>query len=219
VPVRVRVASSDAAILARTLGIDVAPGVTSFEYEMRDYPQLPSPPGHDFLAPTFMVDYDEPVFDELASELAALGASPRPEAVVQLVHRLVDENVPRGWDIASQVARRRVGDCTEHAVLAAALLRRTGHPARVVVGVALIDEAGKLGAFGHAWAERRAGDRWVVADATLEAGDDRVRYLPIGYVEDEGVGYATSLMRHMRAWVSKVVVLGTAPAAPAAKRK
>lgn len=220
-PARVRLTSNDAAQLAEILAVKLAPGATTFDYTMAEYPQLPAPADHDWLAPTFLIDFDEPVFAELAPELEALGAKPTPAQIVALVNRIVDENIPRGWDIASQVAKRRAGDCTEHAVLTAALLRKVGYPARVVVGVALIEEGETYGAFGHAWAERLDGQRWVVADAALlDAAQGSVRYLPIGVVDNEGVGYTTSLMRHMRAWISKVVVLGRGPtnAAGAATR-
>lgn len=69
---------------------------------------------------------------------------------------------------ASEVAQTLEGDCTEHAVLLAALLRAKGIPSRVAVGVVYVD---KLFAFGgHMWTEANLSGKWVPLDATLGDG-------------------------------------------------
>jgi hypothetical protein len=66
-------------------------------------------------------------------------------------------SVPSALDV---LATRR-GDCTEHALLATALLRAAGIPARVAVGLAHSE-----GAFGyHAWVEYWH-DGWRTMDPT-----------------------------------------------------
>jgi transglutaminase-like putative cysteine protease len=115
----------------------------------------------------------------------------------------------RGWDLASVVARSGAGDCTEHAVLLAALARSVGRPARVVVGVLLAVTGDGVAAFGHAWAEIHDGKVWQVVDATPVAEQGRVRYLPLFALEDESAGYAMALATATQAvWVREIEVQG-----------
>jgi hypothetical protein len=94
---------------------------------------------------------------------------------------------------ASHAAAVRAGDCTEHAVLAAAIARRLGRASRVVLGYALLSD-GRLGiAIGHAWAEIHDGRRWQRVDATPLA-DRASAYLVMGELWDEGPGYQRSLV-------------------------
>jgi transglutaminase-like putative cysteine protease len=75
-----------------------------------------------------------------------------------------------GFASAAEVARTRTGDCTEHAVLLAAMLRAEKIPARVVSGLIYADEfEGKKGIFGyHMWAQASlGGGSWLNLDATL----------------------------------------------------
>ena len=63
---------------------------------------------------------------------------------------------------ARDVLRARRGDCNEHAVLVAALLRAAGLPARLVAGAVYAGD----GFYYHAWDELWLG-RWVSADAVF----------------------------------------------------
>jgi hypothetical protein len=76
-----------------------------------------------------------------------------------------------GYASASEVAASRKGDCTEFAVLCAAMCRAAGVPARVVVGVAYVENfAGRSGFGGHAWTEAYIGGKWVGLDSAFKAG-------------------------------------------------
>ena len=81
-------------------------------------------------------------------------------------------------------------------------------PARVTLGVALLSEENRHGAFGHAWAEILEDGQWKVADAALLDAPATVRYLPMGVLDDEGMGYSMELARLLNGWVERVVVLG-----------
>jgi len=73
-----------------------------------------------------------------------------------------------GYASAAEVAASRQGDCSEFAVLTAAMCRAVGIPSRVVVGVAYVDEfAGHQGFGGHAWAQAYVGDKWIGLDASF----------------------------------------------------
>ena len=63
---------------------------------------------------------------------------------------------------AIEVLRTRVGDCNEHATLLTALLRATGIPAKLSIG--LTYSRGQF--FYHAWTEAYVGE-WISMDATL----------------------------------------------------
>jgi len=80
-----------------------------------------------------------------------------------------------GFASATEVARSREGDCTEHGVFLASLLRARGIPARVVSGLIYADSfAGSQNIFGyHMWTQALldidGAKRWVDLDATLPA--------------------------------------------------
>ena len=63
------------------------------------------------------------------------------------------------------MAKNLEGDCTEHAVLLAALLRAKKIPSRVVVGLVYVTGGQSFG--GHMWTEAFLNGRWVPLDAPL----------------------------------------------------
>jgi transglutaminase-like putative cysteine protease len=67
---------------------------------------------------------------------------------------------------ALEVLRRRTGDCSEYAVLAAALCRAVRVPSRVVSGLVHVN-----GRFAyHMWIEVWAVHGWYALDPTIGAG-------------------------------------------------
>jgi len=81
-----------------------------------------------------------------------------------------------GFASATETARSREGDCSEHGVLLCALLRANGIRARVATGLIYADSfAGSQNIFGyHMWAQALitadGKSRWVDLDATLPMG-------------------------------------------------
>jgi hypothetical protein len=63
---------------------------------------------------------------------------------------------------ALETLRAGFGDCGEHAVLLAALLRASGIPARVVLGLVYMESL--KGFYGHAWVMAFDGSDWIFAD-------------------------------------------------------
>jgi transglutaminase-like putative cysteine protease len=171
-----------------------------------------------YLECSFVIDCDEPIFQELNQQIAR-DVSPKP-TIEQLV-RFVDgyianKNNRRGFDLASTVAARRAGDCTEHATLLAALTRLYEIPSRVVLGMVLVQVQGNdIHAFGHAWTEVHDGSRWKVADAALEMQVPdreqlRVHYLPIRVLDDEGPGHTAAMLHGANVWQVEKVQLSSA---------
>jgi hypothetical protein len=71
-----------------------------------------------------------------------------------------------GFSAVADILDTRAGDCTEHALLLAALLRLSGLASRLAYGF-LLTESGFI---GHAWTEVYAGGRWVWLDPSFPAG-------------------------------------------------
>lgn len=101
-------------------------------------------------------------------------AAEKAEAIRVFVGRYIsNKNLGTGFATASEVARTKSGDCTEHAVLTAAMLRAAGIPSRAVSGLVYVDSfEGQAGVFGyHMWAqallEKDGVKRWTELDATL----------------------------------------------------
>jgi hypothetical protein len=139
---------------------------------------------------SFVLDCEEPIFTQLRRDFEAThAASPvvAPE-VVRFVDRYIEnKRYGRLFDIASVVARRREGDCTEHAVLLASTFRLLGIPSHVVNGLAIFAVGGVPKAFGHAWTEYFDGERWQLADASNPPEVvEKLRYIPIQQMTAEG---------------------------------
>ena len=81
---------------------------------------------------------------------------------------ITQKDLSVGYASAAEVAQSRQGDCSEHAVLAAAMCRTVGIPARIVCGVVYTDMfLGKQSIFGgHMWAEVYLDGNWYGLDAT-----------------------------------------------------
>ena len=158
---------------------------------------------------TFVVDYDEPSVQSIAADLrAVLEQKPTENDLLKYVYEHIDDKTySRTFDYASRIAESGAGDCTEHAVLLAALARASGYYARVVIGTLLLDTESEPQAFGHAWTEIHDGSDWQIRDATLPADDSAIRnisYLPLAVLDDEGPGYSIALIRSVSMMPSRI---------------
>jgi transglutaminase-like putative cysteine protease len=95
----------------------------------------------------------------LGKEKDAVAAS---ERLMSWVYHNLDKRPVISIPNALDVLRTRAGDCNEHATLLTALLRASGIPARLSVG--LVYSRNKF--FYHAWTEAYVGE-WISMDATL----------------------------------------------------
>jgi hypothetical protein len=121
------------------------------------------------LRPNSLIQSDDETVRAMARQTAADENDPWKIAVV--LERKVRESVrpaeqAQALVSAAEVARSLQGDCTEHAVLLAALARARGIPARAALG--LVYSNGYF-AF-HMWTEVYVAHRWVPLDATLGMG-------------------------------------------------
>lgn len=124
-----------------------------------------------FLQPTRFIQCDDPNVIVLARRAVA-GAATAAQAAARIeafVHDyIVDKNYAIGYAAAREVLLTKQGDCTEHAILAAALCRAAGIPCRVVFGMLYVPNfSGRENVFvGHAWCTARIGEQWIDFDAT-----------------------------------------------------
>jgi transglutaminase-like putative cysteine protease len=193
------------ASLSLVEGIDV---IASDEHSVRirfdARPTLGGEPHEALRQSSWVVDYDEvPIRDLVAGFAARHAATPTPAELERFVYEHVhDKSYSRSFDLASRVAATGEGDCTEHAVLLAALARASGYAARVVVGNLILDMDTGLFAFGHAWTEIHHDGGWQIRDATLPGNAPRLRtalYIPLGSLANEGPSYVLSLVDIMGA--------------------
>lgn len=123
------------------------------------------------LKPTdYLQSHDEKV-QELAK--AAVGETTETLKAARQIESFVKgyittKDLSVGYASAAEVARSRQGDCSEHAVLVAAMCRAAGIPARVVCGIVYVDTfIGQKSVFGgHMWTEVFVDGTWVGLDAT-----------------------------------------------------
>ena len=144
----------------------VAPTRVRFPYKGNDQEAL------EALEPTRYVESDQEAIINLARRAVgdtsdAAEAARRIEAFV--ADYIEEKNLSVGYASAAEVAVSRQGDCSEHAVLAAALCRAVGIPAQVVTGLAYVSQWGdfKSGFGGHAWTQAYVGDKWIGLDAAF----------------------------------------------------
>jgi len=108
--------------------------------------------------------------------------------------KITSTNYSQAFDTAAEVFRTGEGDCTEHAVLLAALARAAGIPARVVIGLVYTSETGRP-AFGyHMWNELYVNGRWIPMDATLSRGGIGAAHLKLGHTSLEGASALSSFL-------------------------
>jgi hypothetical protein len=129
------------------------------------------PPSEEDRAANNLIQSDDPKVLEMAKSAAgeeqdAWKVALVLEAYVKKTIKL--KNFSQAFATAAEVAREPEGDCTEHAVLLAALARARGIPARVAIG--LVYQTSSQGFVYHMWNELWIGNQWVPMDATLGRG-------------------------------------------------
>lgn len=158
--------------------------------EAKELPVKGKPSKEDapFLAATPLVPFNDPAFDGLIFRMRAPQGASRWE-LAQRVTDFVWEWITQkdytvGFASALEVCRNPRGDCTEHGVLAVALLRKLGVPARGVVGWMAAGEALGL----HFWVEVKLGQRWVPVDPTFDQAPASAFRLKLGTTDLADLG-------------------------------
>lgn len=157
--------------------VDAAPGAASARVSV-DASLGSAPAEGDASDPRYrtaspIIDSDDVrIREAVERELSAVPArdAARADALRAFVHRhITGKDLASVFASASRVMRERSGDCTEHAVLLAAMLRAAGIPSRLAAGVVYAREfAGVRGCYAwHMWTQALIDGQWRDLDATL----------------------------------------------------
>jgi hypothetical protein len=165
--------------------------------------------------------------DPLLRQLAAEGGGPANALPLNVAASLRDfvaayitnKTLGVGFATASEAARDRAGDCTEHAVLLAALGRVRGLPTRVVAGLAYVpDYNGGGPVLGyHMWAQFYLNGQWVDYDAALSNIPGPPRRLGL-VVRDLNHDSLADFSLSLWQWMSGLEVTVTAGTSPSSAR-
>jgi transglutaminase-like putative cysteine protease len=140
----------------------------------------PSRPDDGDLAANNLVQSDDSRIVEMAEK-----AAPADDAWMTAValekhvsQSIQKKNFSQAFATAGEVARSLEGDCTEHAVLLAALCRARKIPARVAFG--LVYYPPERGFAYHMWNEVWIKERWIPLDGTLGLGGVGADHIKLG---------------------------------------
>lgn len=79
-------------------------------------------------------------------------------------------------------------------------------PARLTLGTVITAYADSADAFGHAWTEVWYKGKWQIIDAALYGAEgQQFYYLPTGILDNEGPGFAMSLVMASSLFPNRVV--------------
>jgi hypothetical protein len=149
----------------------------------------PTTVGTEYSTANSMLEIDDPRVRAMAVE--ARGNLTEPRQIAKALERYVREVVvtkdfSQTFASAAEVAASRQGDCTEHAVLLAALARACDIPSRVAIGLVYVPA---LQGFGyHMWTEVYVDGGWLPLDATLGQGGIGAAHLKLSDSSLEGAG-------------------------------
>jgi transglutaminase-like putative cysteine protease len=125
-----------------------------------------------YLKASDYVQSDAAAVKKLAA--TAIGDATTGAAAAKNIERFVSDYIEQkdlsvGYASALEVVKGRRGDCTEHALLTAALSRAAGIPAQVVTGVVWVEEFGgqRNVMLPHAWNQVYIDGQWVPIDAAM----------------------------------------------------
>jgi hypothetical protein len=129
------------------------------------------PLDNQYTAANSVLQIGDPRIVQMAKEARA--GETDPTAIALALERYVYDNVSindfsQAFATAAEVAETRAGDCTEHAVLLAALARACDIGSRVAIGLVYVEGAAGFGY--HMWTEVFLDGQWIPLDATLGQG-------------------------------------------------
>jgi hypothetical protein len=128
-------------------------------------PDTKGPPFlRQFLQPSPLVQSSHPQIKAAMENMVSTGDSPsgKMRKIVAWVYKNIKKKPVLSVPNALEVLKNRTGDCNEHAVLTAALLRSAGVPAQIETGLVYLN--GRF--YYHAWNLAYVG-QWVTADAVF----------------------------------------------------
>jgi len=135
----------------------------------------------EFLESCYFINSADAKVKELARLAVGSASDPWQKAlgIEKWVHKHMTVKSHEALATADHVARTLEGDCTEFAMLTAALCRAQGVPSRTAIGLIYADHSkGPVMAF-HMWTEVWVRGQWIALDATLGRGSVGATHLKI----------------------------------------
>jgi hypothetical protein len=167
--------------------------------------------GKEYTESNFFLTSDDKLVRQHAR--TAVGGETDPWRKAQLVERWVHENMQvqnfsEAMAPADEVARTLTGDCTEYSMLAAAMCKAAGVPARTAIGLVYVDNPRQPNAVlgFHMWTEVFVRGQWVAIDATLGQGSVGPAHLKITDASWYDTRAMTPLLPVMRVMIGKPAV-------------
>ena len=162
-----------------------------------------APPKPSDTAANDWLQSDSPQIRELAQRIVGKSKSDRRrmQKLKEFVGGHIDnKGLGIGYASALETLKTREGDCTEHAVLLAALARSLDIPARVATGMVYADRfAGRNRVFvPHAWVQAWIDGRWISYDAALGHFDSTHIALALGDGDPWKYFAGLNLLGHIR---------------------
>jgi hypothetical protein len=154
-----------------------------------------SPAGKEYLTANSVLQIDDPRVQQAARNAKGDATDPAQVALALegYVHSAIaKKNFSQAFSTAAEVAESREGDCTEHAVLLAALARACGIPSRVAIGLVYVESAGGFGY--HMWTEMYLGGVWTPLDAIMGQGGIGAAHLKLTDSSLEGATAYSSFL-------------------------
>jgi transglutaminase-like putative cysteine protease len=134
-------------------------------------------PGKEYTASSYFINWDNEAVKGLAAKaverLPAAASSWEKAAAVEawVKANMKAFEFSQAMATADNVAKSLTGDCTEYAMLSAAMCRALGVPSRTALGLVYAPgKDGKPYLAYHMWFEVFAGGQWLPLDATLGQG-------------------------------------------------
>ncbi|HEY1381454.1 MAG TPA: transglutaminase-like domain-containing protein [Gemmataceae bacterium] len=166
-------------------------------------------PGKEFTENNYFLTSADRLVKQHAA--AAVGGETDPWKKALLVERWVHQNMKvqnftEAMAPASEVARTLTGDCTEYSMLAAAMCKAAGVPARTAIGLVYVDDPRQPLLGFHMWTEVFVRGAWVGIDATLGQGSIGPAHLKITDASWHDTRSMTPLLPLMRVMIGRPTV-------------
>lgn len=118
----------------------------------------------EYLKPSLFIQSNDSKIKSLADSITSATDPPLEKArkLTQWVFREIEKRPVLSLPDALSTLENRIGDCNEHTMLLAALLRAAGIPARIEAGLVYLN--GRF--YYHAWNGFHVG-KWITADAAM----------------------------------------------------
>jgi hypothetical protein len=137
---------------------------------------------NEFLKSNYFINCDDGRVKELSR--TAVGRETDPWRKALRIERWVHANMKitnysEAMATADHVAKTLEGDCTEYAMLAAAMCRAAGVPSRTAIGLVYFEDRGRPSMGFHMWTEVCLDGQWLPIDATLGRGHVGAAHLKV----------------------------------------